>query len=100
MPLETYTGGGVMCQHDVHAARAREPFNLVGRVVTLGRNLGACQSTLVVRRTIATADATNSNGVPSSVSDIEPCARSAIDQAGKHFRSCRASSHTKSSWLP
>jgi len=65
MPLETYTGWSIMCQQDVHVARARKPFNLVGRVVSLGVTLELIRGPLVVRRTIATANAAYPNGAPS-----------------------------------
>jgi len=57
---------------------------------------------LVVRRGRSkTADATDPDSVPSLISDIEACARSANrPDRGALSGSCRASSHSKSSWLP
>jgi hypothetical protein len=50
MPLETYTGWSVMRQHDVHIAYVRKPFNLVGRVVSLGVTLEPVRAPLVIRQ--------------------------------------------------
>jgi hypothetical protein len=82
MPLETDTSWSIMCKDYVYSTRGRQPFNLVGRIVSLGVTLERVRAPFVIRRTIATTDPTNPNGVPSLILDIQRAPIPQIDQAG------------------
>jgi hypothetical protein len=48
VPFETDTGWCIVCQHDVHAARVRKPFNLIERVMSLCIALKPIRATSVI----------------------------------------------------
>jgi hypothetical protein len=48
VPFETDTGWSIVCQHDVHPARVRKPFNLIERVMSLCVALKPIRATSVI----------------------------------------------------
>src|SRR5262249_48019877 len=85
MPFETHTGWCVVRQQDIHVVRVGKPFDFVERVVSLRVALKLVRATFVVRGTIAAADASNSNGPGTLISDINPTSVANITQAREHL---------------